>query len=129
MSADDPDTAVAFVLRVLSPEAALALIEWRGGTRLYIPRDASGAAHEALASHVGVPAALALAEAFRGEYLKVPLAKTWRARLYRARGESYAEIARRLGCTESAVWRHLARTPAAPPAPRGRDPRQRTFGF
>jgi hypothetical protein len=90
------------LLRVLGEADAVRLIELHGGTRIYVPH---GGGH--LALHFAQPAIGAIVAAWGGEYLKVPLARYWRARIYRARGMSYAQIARGVGATETSVWRWL----------------------
>ena len=120
------DTPLFELLRARLPEEVLLrLIEWRGGRRLYVPREPAALANRGLSAALGPGAAEVLAARFGGEYILVPLAKRWRARLYRGRGLSYGEIAVRLGCSESAVWRHLRAPDAAPPHSRARDERQR----
>ena len=102
MSIPAAPAELAPLTSLIGDHAALLLIEAHGGTRLYIARRG-----DALATVIGAQAAAALAAELGGEYLKVPTAKFWRARVYRARGMSYALIARRLGATESSVWRWL----------------------
>lgn len=89
----------------MGAEGALALIEWRGGDRLYVPKEFDD--ESALALTVGMVAAKALIEAYGGEYAKVPQAREWRILVYRRRGLSYAEIARKLTCSQSMIWRVL----------------------
>lgn len=95
-----------WLIAPLGVEATLALIEQRGGVRVFVPLEPT--ADNELARIVGLDAARALAAAFGGERLRVPLARgkwtgAWRARIYRARGMSLPEIARRLGCVENTV--------------------------
>ena len=116
------------LVALLGDEATLALVVWRGGQRLYIPGTSGRAQASQVESQLGEAATRALAAEFGGTYLSVPLAKRWRARIYRARGDSYAAIARLLGCSESAVWRHLQGADEEV-APLIRDPRQRAFPF
>jgi DNA-binding NarL/FixJ family response regulator len=100
--------SIAWLVKLVGEEAALALVEAHGGTRLFVPKRVG--AHSALARRTGVPAkSLApLAAAYGGETIKLPLCREWRIRIYRLRhGESYAAIARRLGIVESTVWRVL----------------------
>lgn len=91
---------------LIGAAAALRLIEAHGGTRLYVPRQIEESPR--LVEMLGIDGARRLSAEYGGDYLKVPLARMWRAARYRAEGLSYAQIARRLGCTESTVWRHLA---------------------
>jgi hypothetical protein len=94
----------------------VALIEAFGGTRIKVPAHQVGGS--VLAGVVGLPGAKALSTMFGGEMVKVPLAKGWRIRLYRAEGLSYTRVARRLGVSESAVHKYLqlARMTALPAA-------------
>ena len=123
-----PTEDVAALVAAIGPEATLALVEAMGGTRVYVGRRDRGPS-EALAAVIGEAAALKLADV-QSHDLRVPLARTWRILVYRAQGSSYREIARRAGCTDSGVWRVLAREGAGiPRRHRGRrraapDPRQ-----
>jgi hypothetical protein len=105
-----PPEAVRLVQRI-GIAAAFALVEARGGTRIYVPRTAS----PWLVDLIGAAPAAALAEALGGEFLKVPLARTWRVLAYQARGWSYARIARACGCSEDAVWKILSRAEKTSP--------------
>ncbi|MGD9769469.1 MAG: hypothetical protein AB7U62_17680 [Pseudolabrys sp.] len=100
-----PTDEVRRLVDIVGAEATLALIEAHGGTRFYVPR----MPNERLVAIVGEPGAAALASLLGGEYLKLPLARAWRVLVYQARGLSYPAIARRVGCTEGAVWRTLSR--------------------
>jgi hypothetical protein len=91
---------------LIGDTAYLALVERYGGIRLYVPRSAG---QSELPGHIGEDAAAKLASAFGGEYIKVPLDRELRARHYRKAGLSNAEIARRLGITESGVERLFKR--------------------
>nr|WP_294547635.1 helix-turn-helix domain-containing protein [uncultured Rhodopila sp.] len=90
------------LIRLIGEEETLALVEKFGGTRFYVARQGGD-----MANMFCEATAAALADAFGGEYLKVPTARRWRCGLYKARGLSYAQIARKLGATESSVWRWL----------------------
>lgn len=93
-----------FVAALGSREAALRLIEARGGTTLYVPRNAN---RSALVEELGDRVVAALIAEYAGTYVRVPLAKAWRAQILHARGASHAEIARALGMSESGVYRTL----------------------
>ena len=120
------DQAVRRLLRLLGAEGLLALTEAYGGRRVYVPMARRRTSRlrevlsecqvDAIAAHCG------------GEYLVVPLARAWRAAIYRARGESYAVIAGKLGCTESAVGKLLRAQPSSRPSAAGA-PGQRCFPF
>lgn len=87
--------------------ATIQLAQAFGGTRLYVPQ-AMHAGHE-IVQAIGPDAARRLAERFSPDVIRVPLARQLRAEHYRAQGSSYAEIARRLGITESGVDRMFSR--------------------
>ncbi len=94
---------VARLADLIGLEAALALVEAYGGTRVYIPHEPT----EWLADLVGEAAAAILCGTRSGENLEVPLGRQWRVLVYKAQGLSRSAIARRLVCTESAVGRIL----------------------
>jgi DNA-binding transcriptional regulator LsrR (DeoR family) len=105
--------------KLLGLDDFVRLAEAYGGTRLFVPaRDAE----TKLARTLGQAVAARLAERYAGTYLRVPLAREERARQYRQRNASNAEIARRLGITESGVDKLFSRM-ADKPA-KGVDPRQ-----
>ncbi|WP_417423574.1 winged helix-turn-helix transcriptional regulator [Hoeflea sp.] len=91
---------------LIGDRAYLALVEHYGGTRLYVPRSAG---LSDLPGQIGEAAAGKLASAYGGEYIKVPLDRERRASHYRNNRLSNAEIARRLGITESGVERLFKR--------------------
>ncbi|MGH8327259.1 MAG: helix-turn-helix domain-containing protein [Steroidobacteraceae bacterium] len=95
---------------LLGENETLRLIELYGGTRLTVPR-VIGDGHP-LAAEMGAEAAARLERFFGGSEVKVPMARSWRSAIYRARGLTYREIARKLGCTESAVYGFFARARA-----------------
>lgn len=97
---------------LIGEEALVRLAEAFGGTRLFVPVKMT-ARHE-IAGAIGLDAARKLSERLAPDYIPVPLAREKRARHYRAHGLSNAQIARRLGITESAVNRLFARSPAVP---------------
>ncbi|MDC7787988.1 winged helix-turn-helix transcriptional regulator [Rhodoplanes sp. TEM] len=107
----DPPPEVMRLAEVIGVPAALALIEAFPGLRVYVPK----APTERIVSAIGTAAAAQLARAYGGEYLKVPSAKPWRVAIYRGRGLSYAEIARRTGLSEDGVWRILSRAEMTSP--------------
>jgi DNA-binding NarL/FixJ family response regulator len=97
---------VARLVAIVGPEAALALVEARGGTRIYVGEAIEG---RTVADIIGVEPAARLAEAYGRETVKVPLAREWRVLVYKARGLSYREIALKAGCSENTVWETLSR--------------------
>lgn len=100
-----PPAELAWLTDVIGAEATLVLIETRGGTRVYVPREVTQAS--AIARDIGLQEARKLSAAFSGDTITVPVARCWRVRHYRAAGLSYAAIARKLGCHEDTVWRLL----------------------
>ncbi|KQZ15923.1 hypothetical protein ASD44_09775 [Mesorhizobium sp. Root554] len=107
------------LLWVLGPAGLIRLAEKRGGTRLYVPSGEGSS----LAREIGSEAARLLADRYAGFYIRVPLARELRARHYRAAGASNAEIARRLGMSESGIDRLFNAMPSKP-VKGSRDPRQ-----
>ncbi|TCT35393.1 hypothetical protein [Martelella mediterranea] len=101
---------------MLGGEDFLKLVERVGGIRFYVPNDpAKSADKEGLGSDI----LHRLSAAYAGEYIKVPLARRWRADQYRLQGQSHADIARRLGMSESGVYKlfKAAPRPAKPRKP------------
>jgi Mor family transcriptional regulator len=87
-----------------SREAVLALIEARGGRKLYLPQ---GPERSALTEILGAAVVERLARQWGGDRLRVPLGRAWRIQVYRARGMSIGDIAARLCMTEIGVYRSL----------------------
>jgi hypothetical protein len=107
-----PPAELAYLTDIIGLDATLRLIETAGGTRIYLARDLNQGSK--LAIDIGWDAARLLTDAFKGEPLKVPLCRWWRARYYRqVLGLTYAACALRLGCTETTVWRLLRTTQGA----------------
>lgn len=103
-----PDWAPAelsWLTSLIGIPATFRLIELRHGTRVRVPKTVNQGTK--LAREIGLQAARSLAKRWGGDDLKVPLARHWRARVYRARGESYSTIARRLGVNEGTVHTYL----------------------
>lgn len=92
---------------VLSECELVALAEAFGGTRLYLPAGVKPG--HPLATALGHDVALALVKSIGAGTLRIPIARDLRARHYRDKGESYAQIARRLGMTEVGVQRMFKR--------------------
>nr|WP_223215568.1 sigma factor-like helix-turn-helix DNA-binding protein [Agrobacterium deltaense] len=99
------------------------MVEAHAGVRLYIPSDPE---RSELSSTIGVDAAYRLAKAYPGGYIRVPLAREFRARRYVDAEMSNRDIAKRLGLTESGVERLLKRARKREPlkSRRKTDPRQ-----
>lgn len=113
------------LLALLGEEDFVRLVEWRGGTRLYVSeRDVS-----TIAAALGDDVASKLAARYGNTIISVPLARALRARKYRQASLSNAEIALKLGITERGVDRLFKRMPAPPRRPKKVDPRQlKLFG-
>ncbi len=97
---------------LIGEDAFVRLAEAFGGTRLYVPISIN-ADHE-IAKAVGLDAAERLVERLAPDVIKVPLARELRARHYRAAGHSNAQIARKIGITESGVEGLFRRMPNPP---------------
>lgn len=110
MSDRKQETLSAALLDLLGPKGLIALAEAHGGTRLWV-RDDAGAS---LAAELGDEAAHKLSARYAGFYIRVPLARELRARHYRATGCSNADIARRLGMSESGIDRLFNAMPNKP---------------
>jgi DNA-binding CsgD family transcriptional regulator len=90
---------------IIGADATLALIEAKGGRRVHVPSGKGGGV--SLARIIGAEAAGKLHASFGGMDIKVPIEAGWRIRLYRSRGLSYSEIAKKVGVTEKTVWANL----------------------
>lgn len=98
------------LIDLVGEEGLIRLAEEFGGQRIYIPHNAVGSQIE---KRVGLDIAIGLSSAYNGTYIAVPLARVYRANAYRSAGASLADIARRLGITESAVSRLMRRSALA----------------
>lgn len=93
---------------VIGLEATLRLVEIYGGTVVYVPgRDLTP--EQGLGAELGLTpdACKRLAARMGNDRVRVPLTRAWLAQVYRARGASYNEIARKLRVTDSAVYKIL----------------------
>lgn len=86
---------------LLGADGFVALTEAFGGVRLYVPNKID-CGHD-IARAIGSARAQLLSRRFAPSVIRVPLAREYRARHYRARGDSNPMIARRLGMTEPGV--------------------------
>jgi hypothetical protein len=93
---------------LLGPEGFLAVVEAHGGVRMYVPEVAQGSQ---LASEIGLDNTVRLSKLYARSYIRVPLAREFRARHYRELGETNSRIARRLGITETGVNKLFRRDP------------------
>ena len=96
---------MAELYEIVGQAGLLALIERYGGTRLYVPQTILEGAE--LAQIVRLAPARRLAKRYGGDTLAIGLCKEWRAHVLRREGHTLAQIARRVGMTEGAVWRLL----------------------
>lgn len=94
---------------IIGDDAFLKLLEKHAGSRLYVPRKGA-----ALSRLIGRENVSQLAERYAGSYIRVPLARAFRVRAYREAGLSNAKIALRLGVTETAVDKILAKMTEKP---------------
>ena len=119
-----PPAHVEPYVRILGLDGAITFLMHFGGGELYLPRTPGAASPgEPL---LGAEAARALGQAADRLPKRVPTAKPWIASVWRARGLSVTEIARRLHVSDVAVRRWFkqpAIRAALDPKP-GRDPRQ-----
>lgn len=100
------------LIALLGDDGFIGLAEAFGGTRLYVPQKIQHD-HE-IGQAIGEANAAKLAERYAPAQLRIPLARERRARHYRAGGLSNAQIARKLGLTESGVDKLFARMQSPP---------------
>lgn len=101
MSALPPPTEdVAPLVELIGEEAALRLLEARGGVRVYVADPAEG---RSLADIVGLDAAAAMRRKYGSTRIKLPVGRQWRVLCYKAMGLSRPKIALRAGCSETTV--------------------------
>ncbi|MCY1669320.1 sigma factor-like helix-turn-helix DNA-binding protein [Rhizobium sp. SL86] len=107
----------------LGDDGFFRLVEVHAGVRLYIPSDPD---RSELPAAIGADAAVRLSKMFPGGYIRVPLAREFRAVRYHKAGATNREIAKRLGLTEGGVDRLLKRARAKKLVERKtrKDPRQ-----
>jgi DNA-binding transcriptional regulator YiaG len=88
-------------VRVLGVDLAIMFLTEFGGAELYLARQPKGRSR--VAKLIGTERAALLAEAAEHLPRRVPLGKRWIAQVYRERGLSTAEIARRLRTSDVTV--------------------------
>ncbi len=88
------------LMDILGEDGFFTLTESYAGVRLYVPGDP---ARSELPAIIGHDNAIRLSNVFPGSYVRVPLARTFRAMRYRDAGLTNREIARRLGLAENGV--------------------------
>lgn len=89
------------LLDLIGAKAMFDLVVSYGGTRLYVPRYRREATAEI--EGLGTEASRSLAEAFGGLLIRVPLCREFKLVVYEGRGLSNAQIAVKLGITETGV--------------------------
>jgi len=99
---------------LLGEDGFYQLTEAYAGTRLYVPGDI---ARSELPSVIGAENARRLSNVFPGGYIRIPLARSFRAARYRLEGLSNRDIARRLGLSEGGVDKLFAREGKKAPRP------------
>jgi orotidine-5'-phosphate decarboxylase len=101
-----PPAQLLWLVDLVGEPAALAVVEAYAGTRQYVPRNAALGINAVVAA-ITEKGAAALAAEYAGNYVRIPSCKAWRAQIYRARGETHPQIARRLGLDVVSVGRIL----------------------
>ena len=110
------------LIELLGAEDFIRLVEAYGGERRYVPKSETGTE---IAGKLGEEVARRLSKRFGGDEISIPLARTFRARHYRAAEMNNREIAKRLGISVNGVEKLFRRRPSArPPRRRQADPRQ-----
>ena len=102
----------ASLTALLGEEGLILLAEKFGGRRLYVPGDIKP--DHPISQALGADRAKKLAQLYSPAQIRVPLARTARARHYRARGDSNGEIATKLGMTETGVDKMFDRMDCPP---------------
>ncbi|EHS51513.1 hypothetical protein PDO_1904 [Rhizobium sp. PDO1-076] len=105
--------------QALGDDGFFALVEAHAGMRLYVPADPG---RSELPTTIGLETASRLSKVYPGGYIKVPLAREFRALRYREAGLGNRDIARRLGLTETGLEKLMKRARTANPE-RGTKPK------
>ena len=95
--------------RLIGDEDFLKILERYAGIRLYMPL-----VRGELNRLIGSDNVARLAVYYGRSYIRVPLARDFRFKMYRQQGLSNAKIALKLGITETAVDKIVARMNARP---------------
>jgi CRP-like cAMP-binding protein len=104
------------LLSILGEDAFLRLAEEFGGTELYVPGQLPD--DHPIVAAIGSTLAQRLASFYAPTAIRVPLARRERAIRLRSQGLTQREIARKLGMTESGVYKLLNREQALPESAR-----------
>ena len=108
MTFPDPPPSLSLYVEALGVEDTLRLVEAYGGLTIWIPKgvgNSSAARRAALEQEFGAKVTKELIALFGGGPIEVPLAKPWRADVYRAQGLTMAEIAKKLQCSYRTIKR------------------------
>lgn len=119
-----PPPEVLPIVDLIGQDVTVQLLELHGGARIYLPANTTGTR---LAREIGEAPAAALSAHFGYGEVLIPLAKPWRARVYRSKGMAIADISRILCISRSAVHRAMSGHDLKPAAPRACDPRQNSL--
>lgn len=95
-----PTDDVARLVDLIGEEAALRLLEARGGTRVYC---ADPSEDRSLVAIIGLDAAAKMRAKYGANRVKVPVGRQWRVLCYKAMGLAHSKIALRAGCSETTV--------------------------
>lgn len=111
MKIPPPPPSLALYVDALGIDNTLRLIEAHGGTTIWIPKgvnNSSAKRRKELEDEFGAAMVKELIALFGGGPIEVPLAKPWRAELYKAQGMTMTEIARKLGLSYRTIKRRHA---------------------
>ncbi len=98
---------LGMLVRTVGTDATLLIIENWAGCRVFIPKISKDG--QKLATLIGVGRSQALSSEFAGMMISVPLARTWRCKIYWERGWSNPQIAKTLGISDNTVVRILSK--------------------
>ena len=90
---------------LLGDEGALIVVERLGGTRVFVPGFIT--AEHPLRKTLGEKVFGDLVRYFGKSMILVPLARQWRVEIYARQNLTHAQIARKIGCGETMVYRAL----------------------
>lgn len=110
-----PTAQVEPYFEALGLEDTLKFLETFGGNEIYIASHPSYRSR--VAACIGYPKARMLSEISARLQRRVPLAKKWRAQVYRSQGLKISQIATRLGVTDVMVRIYLRDMPKPPDDP------------
>jgi hypothetical protein len=88
------------LISILGEDGFFALTEAYAGIRLYVPGNPN---NSDLPGTLGLDYSIRLSKRYPGSYIRVPMARAFRAVRHRERGATNREIALRLGVREDSV--------------------------